>query len=235
MNLTQQLVHHLGQAIVKGSYGAHNPMPSEALLSKELQASRSATREAVKSLAAKGLLRSRARQGIRVLPESEWNLFDTEVLGWIRHANPSLALLREFSELRLAVEPHAAYLAAGRQRQEEIVAIRRDLERMGKAEQGQDDPLESDIAFHVAILNASGNRFLSQLGRIIDATLRVSITHTNRLSGVQAASYAEHKPILDAILAADPPAARAASAQLIGDAIALIDKAITKDPEGSQR
>lgn len=229
MNLTQQLVHHLGQAIVNGVYGAHNPMPSEALLCKELQVSRSATREAVKSLAAKGLLRSRARQGIRVLPESEWNLFDTEVLGWIRHANPSLQLLREFCELRLAVEPHASSLAASRQRQTEIAAICRDLKRMGKAEQGQDDPLESDIAFHVAILNASGNRFFSQLGRIIDITLRVSIAHTNRLSGVQTANYEEHKRILDAILAADPPAARAASAQLISDALALIDQAIAED------
>ncbi|MEM7280351.1 MAG: GntR family transcriptional regulator, partial [Pseudomonadota bacterium] len=56
MNLTQQVAHFLGKAIISGKYGEHNPVPSEAVLCKELSVSRSAAREAVKSLAAKGLL-----------------------------------------------------------------------------------------------------------------------------------------------------------------------------------
>lgn len=226
MNLTQQVAHQLGKAIVSGQYGTHNPMPSEAALCVELRVSRSATREAVKSLAAKGLLRSRARQGISVLPESEWNLFDTDVLGWIREANPSLQLLREFSELRLAIEPQAAWLAASRQNKSKIADIATALERMRKAELGQDDPNESDIAFHVNILAASENRFFTQLSRVIDTTLRVSIRYTNMLSGVLVANYEDHKRILDAIEAGRPDLARAASSQLISDALALIERAI---------
>ena len=128
LNLTQQIAHHLGREIIARRYGDHNPIPSEAVLCEQLDVSRSAAREAVKSLAAKGLISSRARQGIRVLPESEWNLFDTDVLSWIRDSNPSLTLLREFTELRIAVEPEAAWLAARRQDAEE----RADDERVGK-------------------------------------------------------------------------------------------------------
>ena len=140
MNLTQQIAHYLGKAVVSGEYGGHNPIPSEAVLCEQLNVSRSAAREAVKSLAAKGLISSRARQGIKVRPEVEWNLFDQEVLGWIKDSNPSLSLLREFTQLRLAVEPEAARLAANLQSDEKILEIGKALERMKGAESGLDDP-----------------------------------------------------------------------------------------------
>jgi DNA-binding FadR family transcriptional regulator len=226
LNLTQQIAHHLGKAIISGEYGDHNPVPSEAVLCEQLEVSRSAAREAVKSLAAKGLLTSRARQGIRVLPESEWNLFDVDILGWIRDSNPSLDLLREFTELRLAIEPEAAWLAAERQDAGEIQRIAGALERMKDAESGLDDPLESDIAFHLSVLNASGNRFFTQLGRIIDTTLRVSIRYTNMLTGVRAAAYQDHKKIYDAIAAKQPDKAQKEAQKLVGDALQLINAAL---------
>ena len=228
MNLTQQVAHYLGKAIISGEYGTHNPVPSEADLCKQLEVSRSAAREAVKSLAAKGLISSRARQGIRVLPEQQWNLFDADVLGWIRESNPSLELLREFTELRLAVEPEAASLAAERQDTPATQRIEAALERMHRAETGLDDPLEADIGFHTSILDASGNRFFAQLGRITDTTLRVSIRYTNRLKGVQAANYEEHKAVFDAIAAGNPDGARSATVALVDDALMLINEALAR-------
>ena len=222
MNLTQQVAHTLGNAIINGQYGDHNPVPSEAVLCEQLKVSRSAAREAVKSLAAKGLITSRARQGIRVLPESEWNLFDADVLRWMRDSNPSLALLREFTELRVAVEPEAAMLAAQRQNAEKIAQIGVALDRMQQAESGLDDPLESDIAFHLSILAASENRFFAQLGRIIDTTLRVSIRFTNMRSGVRAGNHAEHKVIYDAIVANQPEEAAKNATLLMASALATI-------------
>lgn len=215
MNLTQQVAHTLGKAIICREYGDHNPVPSEAVLCKQLNVSRSAAREAVKSLAAKGLLSSRARQGIRILPESEWNLFDADVLRWIRDSNPSLELLREFSELRIAVEPEAARLAAERQNKAKIELIEQALARMKKAESGLDDPLESEIAFHLSILHASENRFFMQLGRIIDTTLRVSIRFTHILNEERAAAYAEHKKIYDAIVHNQPDKAAKDAEKLV--------------------
>ncbi|MCH2191042.1 MAG: FadR family transcriptional regulator [Gammaproteobacteria bacterium] len=224
MNLTQQVAETLGSAIIGQVYGDHNPVPSEAIICEELNVSRSAAREAVKSLAAKGLITSRARQGIRVLPESEWNLFDADVLRWMRDANPSLGLLREFTELRVAIEPEAAYLAAKRQNKTFIAEIASALERMSKAEQGLDDPLESDIAFHLSVLNASENRFFMQLGRIIDTTLRVSIRFTNRRTGVRAGSYNDHKKIFDEIVAGNPlEAAKYASELMQGTLTTILD------------
>lgn len=229
MNLTQQVAETLGNAIIKGMYGEHNPVPSEATICEQMQVSRSAAREAVKSLAAKGLITSRARQGIRVLPETEWNLFDADVLRWIRDSNPSLELLREFTELRVAMEPEAAMLAAQRQNKDKISAIGQSLERMAKAENGLDDPLEADIAFHLSILDASENRFFMQLGRIIDTTLRVSIRFTNMRTGVKTANYADHKKIYDAIVAEQPSEAAKHAASLMEGALGTIISALEED------
>ncbi|MEO0368384.1 MAG: FadR/GntR family transcriptional regulator [Pseudomonadota bacterium] len=212
----------LGRSIVSGYYGEHNPVPSEAVICDQLEVSRSAAREAVKSLAAKGLISSRARQGIRVLPESQWNLFDADVLRWIRDSNPSLELLREFTELRVAMEPEAALLAAQRQNLEKIAVIGDCLEQMKLAESGLADPLEADIQFHLSILDASENRFFMQLGRIIDTTLRVSIRFTNRRTGVRAASYDDHKRIFDAISDKSGEAAFQASKHLMVEALRTI-------------
>jgi len=231
MNLTQQVADTLGNAIINGEYGEHNPVPSEAVLCEQLQVSRSAAREAVKSLAAKGLITSRARQGIRVLPETEWNLFDADVLRWMRDSNPSLELLREFTELRVAVEPEAAMLAAQRQNKDKIALIGAALDRMQQAESGLDDPLESDIAFHLSILDASENRFFTQLGRIIDTTLRVSIRFTNMRTGVRAGNHAEHKIIYDAIVANKPEEAAKNATQLMDSALETIVSALNEGIE----
>ncbi len=229
MNLTQQVADSLGKAIVNGDYGAHNPVPSEAALCEQMQVSRSAAREAVKSLAAKGLITSRARQGIRVLAESEWNLFDADVLRWMRDSNPSIQLLREFTELRVAIEPEAAMLAAARQNTAKIASIGEALERMNSAESGLDDPLESDIAFHLSVLDASENRFFGQLGRIIDTTLRVSIRFTNMRTGVRAGSHDDHKRIYDAILAGNAQEAETSARELMQAALDTIVNAQQED------
>lgn len=231
MNLTQQVTDILGSAIINGKYGEHNPVPSEAMLCEELEVSRSAAREAVKSLAAKGLITSRARQGIRVLPESEWNLFDADVLRWMRDSNPSLELLREFTELRVAIEPEAAMLAAELQNTSKIAHIADALERMKKAETGLDDPLEADIAFHLSILNASENRFFMQLGRIIDTTLRVSIRFTNMRTGVRAGHYGDHKKIYDAIANQQPKQAASAATELMASALGTIMSALEDEQQ----
>jgi len=204
-------------------------MASEAVLCEQMKVSRSAAREAVKSLAAKGLITSRARQGIRISPESEWNLFDADVLRWMRDSNPSLELLKEFTELRVAVEPEAAKLAAERQNKKKIRKIGVALQRMKQAESGLDDPLESDIAFHLSILDASENRFFMQLGRIIDTTLRVSIRFTNMRTGVQVGNYEEHKRIYDSVAGSDPSMAFDNAAALMSAALETINIALEEE------
>jgi DNA-binding FadR family transcriptional regulator len=110
-----------------------------------------------------GLLAAHPRRGTWVQPEDQWNLLDADVLGWLLERNFSPALLVEFTELRLAVEPVAAMLAVRAAGPEEKAALSRAIEGMQADDRGDDDPLESDIAFHVAVLGASRNRFYAQL------------------------------------------------------------------------
>ena len=223
-NLTSQIMHQLGKAIVTGQYGAANPFPIESDLCKSYGVSRSVLREAIKMLSAKGLIASRPRQGTWVQPESSWNILDVDVLGWLLARKFEPELLIEFLQVRLAIEPMAARLAAEAASAETIAAIEEALDRMQAAEQGNDDPLLSDIAFHVAVLEASGNRFYARLRDLISAALHTSIKVTNQLKGVRLASIADHRKVLDAIIAREPEAAAAAMHSLISEALSLVRK-----------
>lgn len=174
-------------------------------------------------LSAKGLLTSRPKQGIRVLPESNWNMFDTDVLRWILSSKPSLSLLLEFTQVRVVLEPQAAALAATSASDAQIRDIEKALKRMADADEGLDDPLDADIAFHSAVLAASNNRFLLQLTEFISTALRVSIRYTNRIKGVPGADVQKHGDILRAIQARDPKQARHTVEVLLEEAIQLIE------------
>lgn len=225
-NLTYGLLDSVGKAIVVGAYDA-SPFPTEADLAKQFAVSRSVTREAVKMLTAKGLLAARPRKGTSVQPARAWNLFDADVLRWMLERKFSLDLLRHFTELRIAIEPMAASLAAQAADDQGIAMIAAGYQRMVAAEAGDDDPLEADIAFHIAVLEASANPFYAQFRDVVTTALRTSIRFTNRFNG-RTASLPQHHAVLSAIEAGDPAAARAAMHALIEDVMTLIAAAEAK-------
>src|SRR3984957_20420582 len=94
-NLTYTIAHNRGLAIVTGVYSTDDPNPIESERRGQYSASRTVLREAVKMLTAKGLLGSRPRLGTWVQPESNWNLLDPDVLGWLLERKFSLAILIE--------------------------------------------------------------------------------------------------------------------------------------------
>ena len=222
-NLTFGMLDTLGRAIVTGVYDDRR-FPTEAELAQQYEVSRSVTREAVKMLTAKGLLTARPRKGTTVQPSASWNLFDTDVLRWLLERKFSLELLRQFSELRIAIEPAAAALAARSGSEAAIEAIRAGYDRMQAAEKGRDDALDSDIAFHIAILDASANPFFMQFRDMVETALRTSIRFTNRFKG-RTASLPAHRKVLNAIVDRDPERARSAMAAIIADVMALVDDA----------
>lgn len=219
-NLTYGLLDSLGRAIVTGHYN-DTQFPTEAELARQHSVSRSVTREAVKMLTAKGLLTARPRKGTSVQPSSCWNLFDTDVLRWLLERKFSLELLRQFSELRIAIEPAAAALAAQAANADGHAAIVAGFERMEAAEDGDDDPLEADIAFHIAILEGSANPFYMQFRDLVETALRTSIRFTNRFKG-RTASLPQHEAVLTAIQGHDPEGAKAAMKVLIAEVMTLI-------------
>lgn len=222
-NLTFGMLEALGRAIVTGAYESRR-FPTEAELAAEHMVSRSVTREAVKMLTAKGLLTARPRKGTTVQPSSSWNLFDTDVLRWMLERKFSLDLLRQFSELRIAIEPEAAALAARGGDPAAVGGIRSGYERMEAADATGDDTLEADIAFHIAVLNASANPFYMQFRDVVATALRTSIRFTNRFKG-RTASLPAHHAVLAAIEAGDAAAARTAMAAIIAEVMAMIEDA----------
>jgi DNA-binding FadR family transcriptional regulator len=223
-NLTYGIANELGIAIVTGIYSAGNTIPIEADLCRKYGASRCVLREAVKMLTAKGLFDARPGRGTWVQPEERWNLLDPDVLGWLLERKYSAVLLIEFTEIRLAMEPGAAALAARVAGPREKALIRQALERMQAADRGDDDPLESDIAFHVAVLRASHNRFFAQLTVLTETALRFNTQSTNRYKDLQLASVADHMKVADAIMAGKAAAASEAMHKLIQESLYLIAK-----------
>jgi DNA-binding FadR family transcriptional regulator len=222
-NLTFGMLEALGRAIVTGAYEGRR-FPTEAELAVEHMVSRSVTREAVKMLTAKGLLTARPRKGTTVQPSSSWNLFDTDVLRWLLERKFSLELLRQFSELRIAIEPEAAALAAREANSAAVAEIRVGYERMEAAEATGEDNLEADIAFHIAVLNASANPFYMQFRDVVATALRTSIRFTNRFKG-RTASLPAHHAVLAGIEAGDRGASRSAMAAIIAEVMAMIEDA----------
>ncbi|WP_315760263.1 FadR/GntR family transcriptional regulator [Sphingomonas sp. Y38-1Y] len=219
-NLTHGMLDTLGKAIVVGRYEARR-FPTEAEIAKAHGVSRSVTREAVKMLTAKGLVSARPRQGTVVQPSANWNLFDPDVLRWLLERKVSVELLRQFNELRVAIEPEAAALAARFHEADDLKAIRDGLDQMREAERGHGNVLDADIAFHVAVLRASKNPFYAQFQTMVATALRTSIRYTNRIKG-RSANIGDHAAVADAIEARDVEGARTAMRRIIGDVLDLI-------------
>lgn len=220
LTLTEQVLESLGQAIVAGKFEAGS-FPTEAEISQLFQTSRSVTREAVKMLTAKGMLLARPRSGITAQPQERWSLLDPDVLRWMLEKKFSHDLLRHFTEMRLGLEPEAAALAARHATPKALQAIEQGLQRMVDAEDGHGDPLEADVAFHVAVLYATDNPFYAQLDELITTALKISIRMTNRIKG-HTASIPAHRRVFDAIKARDDVRASAAMKAIISEVSSLI-------------
>ncbi|MEE9271775.1 MAG: FadR/GntR family transcriptional regulator [Robiginitomaculum sp.] len=200
-NLTQSIVDNLGLSIVKGEYDGLN-FPTEAALVVKYSASRNIIREAVKILSEKGLLLSRPKRGTSIRLEKDWNILDTDILNWFLERKMSLPLLREFFQVRMQIEPAAAALAASVSGPDEIEKISKAMECMAAAEVGDSNALDADIAFHIALLEASGNRFYMKLSSLTETALRFSIRITNKHKNVDV-HLKSHRDILDAIKMGD--------------------------------
>ena len=212
----------LGGAIVRGEHPAGSVLPSELDLCDQFGVSRTGVREALKMLGAKGLIAPRRRVGGIVTDRSQWSLLDPDVLRWMRGATTDMGLLKDLARLRLAIEPEAARLAALRGHEKDIAAIRIAGEAMAA------DParaLVADIAFHVALLRASGNRFFQALGPMVESALAMSIPVTNEVKQVPKADVALHMAVHDAIRDGRAEDAATLSHELIAETLRLLDVA----------
>jgi DNA-binding FadR family transcriptional regulator len=220
-NLHGQVVNELGRRVVGGVYPAGALLPNEEQLCQGLAVSRTALREAVKVLAAKGLLESRPRIGTRVRDKSLWNLLDPDILAWRCATGADAEFLRHLTELREIIEPAAAALAAASRSPTQLADIAAALQAM---ETAPDIAawVEADLQFHTAILKATNNPLLMPLAAIISSALGTLLNITARGTDDFKRGLADHQKVFAAIESGDAQSSLHRMAGLLSDTRSLI-------------
>ncbi|WP_156762139.1 FadR/GntR family transcriptional regulator [Microbacterium karelineae] len=178
-----------------------------AQLERDYEASRTVAREAVRVLESLGLVASRRRVGITVQPREAWDAFSPQLISWNLQGPFRHQQLAALMELRVAVEPTAARLAALRatpSQRAELRRLARRLREIGEEGRGASDEfLDADVAFHDLLLQASGNPQLIALR----APVREVLTGRSRLgltpSIPAAGTLEEHESVAAAISAGE--------------------------------
>jgi DNA-binding FadR family transcriptional regulator len=209
------VAHYLGTAIVSGRIAPGERLTGEVANSEALDVSRSAYREAVQVLTAKGLVESRPKAGTRVLPRSRWNLLDPAVLAWAFTGEPDMNFVRDLFELRAIVEPAAARLAAERREKEDIKAMKDALAKMRRHTLATEAGRAADRDFHDALLQATHNHALMSLSASIGAAVSWTTQFKQRSRALPRDPVPDHSRVYDAIAAGDGDAASAAMQVLI--------------------
>ncbi|MDE2386026.1 MAG: FadR family transcriptional regulator, partial [Alphaproteobacteria bacterium] len=169
-NLNAEIAFKIGERICSGEFAPGTILPNEAEWGRIYGASRTAIREGMKVLQAKGLISSRPKIGTVVSPRSAWNVLDRDVLAWHGAALGKRAFLQSTQEFRRHIEPGIVELAALKRTVDQLDTIAAALSRM-KTAKASTDIVAADVAFHRGILAAANNELLNPLGFLIEETL----------------------------------------------------------------
>ncbi|MFC4529398.1 FadR/GntR family transcriptional regulator [Sphaerisporangium dianthi] len=210
-----QVVEAIGRRIVSGEDAPGSTLNLDGL-EVTYDVSKTVVREALKVLAAKGLVDARPKRGTFVRPRSEWSLLDPDLLRWQFEAPTGGGLLDDLYEVRTIVEPAGARLAAARRTDEDLARLTDTLAAVGP-DSGAQEIVEADLAFHRRLLEASRNELLIRMEYIIEIGLRARdlLVHGE---GHQDDFLPPHQAVLDAVRASDPDGAERAMRALLEQA-----------------
>jgi DNA-binding FadR family transcriptional regulator len=209
------VAREIGISIVSGRLRPGHVLDGEVDASSLRRISRTAYREAIRILSAKGLIHSRPRTGTRVSETSSWHLLDPDVLAWMFSDVPRPEVLHGLYELRTIVEPAAAALAATRRTQSHLMDMRRALDAMKFHTLHKVEGREADMAFHAALLAATANPFVISLTNGVTAAVNALTEFKQRLAKIERDPVPDHLRVYDAIAAKDADGAREAMIKLI--------------------
>jgi DNA-binding FadR family transcriptional regulator len=218
LRIPAQIAGDLGANIVSGRLKAGTVLDGEVEASGQRQVSRSAYREAVRILRAKGLVESRTKIGTMVSEIEKWHLLDPDVLRWMCSRDPSPQLLVSLFELRITVEPEAAAFAAQRRSQAQLYAMEDALTEMERETLQTEKGRAADRLFHSILLAASQNAFLATLSSSVAAAVDLSTFFKQRTRRLMRDAVPDHWRVHRAIAAGDPKTARKAMRQLVRSA-----------------
>lgn len=205
----------LGVAIVTGMLAPGVLLEGEIAASERLKVSRTAYREAVRILNAKGLVVSQPKTGTKVSAPSNWHLLDPDVLVWMFENGPTHEIVLQIFELRRIVEPRIAALAAERRSPEALQAMRSALERMRQFKLSSVEGRQADQDFHAALIEAAGNSFLTSLSSGIGAAVTATTAYKSRSNRLRRDAIPDHQTVYEAIAASDPFGAHSAMKLLV--------------------
>ncbi|MEG1213589.1 MAG: FadR/GntR family transcriptional regulator [Leclercia sp.] len=213
-NLSYVLAEKLAQRILVGEYMPGSILPGELELGEQFGVSRTAVREAVKTLTAKGMVLPRPRIGTRVMPQANWNFLDQELLSWWMTEDNFHQVIDHFLVMRSSLEPQACLLAATLGTPEQKARLNTLMDEMVhlKKHFNRERWIDVDMAWHEHIYEMSGNPFLTSF-----ASLFHSIYHTYFTSITQdeVVKLDLHQAIVDAIQDSDGLRAMTASQALL--------------------
>lgn len=223
------LAQHFAVRILKGEFKEGHVFPGEVELAVQLGISRSALREAFRTLAAKGLVEARPKAGTRVCPRRHWSLLDPDLLAWQFEARPSRKFLRDLFELRLMLEPGAAALAASRRTSAQINRMQAALKGMAEHGLATEEGRLADQHFHLTMLEATGNDAVLALASTILSAISWTTIYKQRKRKLPRDPIPDHLALFNAIKAADADAAREAMADLVRLALADTEFSFSED------
>lgn len=210
-----ELVQDLGRMIVAGTLDAdHSLAPDE--IGQTFGVSRTVVREALRVLETKGLIGARPNTGTRVRPVGDWNLLDPDVIEWRALSPQRDEQIRELLELRRAVEPLAARLAAVRANaadQQRLTAAAVTLAGL----RGRDAAsfARADTEFHCLLARAAGSAMVEQLFRLVSSGLDLCGDPATGRRRPGAASADQHRRVAEAIADGDWDCAETAMRELL--------------------
>ena len=224
-NLHDWLARSIGERILAGEFAPGTLLPNEAAWGKIYDVSRTAVREAIKTLTGKGLLLSRPKIGSRVEPRDRWNLLDRDVLSWHRSAIDRRSFATSTQEARRIIEPGVAALAAKKRSIGQLDRLVAALEAMRNAKSVPIN-VAADLEFHEALLQAANNDLMMPFGIIIEQALRNLFDYTSPRNPQPNLAIMLHEKIVRAIVDQNAEAARQAMLKLIDDTDAVIAAAM---------
>lgn len=201
----EQIVAQIERRILSGELRHGDYLGSERELAEQFGASRTAVREALKTLAQRGLVDMRPGRGTMVIDDTSRAVWHS--LRLMMHIG-SQHTPAHLTEVREILEPEIAALAAERAGDGHIAALRAAIETMERALDDADAYIAADNEFHRTLARGSGNPLILALMDSIVDLLSDQRKMVFAVQGGPERGQVHHRLIFDAILARDPVAAR---------------------------
>ena len=215
LRLHGTIARDIGIAVMSGKYQPGDLLTGEIASSERLEVSRTAYREAIRILAAKGLVESKPKVGTKVCARNKWHMLDPDVLAWAFEKEPDLDLLNNLFELRNIVEFAAAALAATRRSEGHVKRMRRSLDEMAEFTLATEEGRQADQDFHTTLLEATGNPFIMSLTTGVNAAVNTTTMFKQRNRPLPRDPVPDHVRVLEAVADKDPARAQKMMGELI--------------------